>query len=419
MVGVDVARGLALIGMMATHAIATLDVNDNPTVATVVASGRAAATYVLVAGVSLAFLSGRRTAVRGRERIGVSAGLVVRAVLVGALGLALGYLGQFNGVDGILPFYGLLFLLAIPLLGCARLVLIGIAAAAIALGPLLIVTTAGAGLPRSDFGPDPTFSTLVHDPVGLLVQLSLTGAYPAIVFLAYLCVGLVIGRLDLGSRRTGWWLFGGGLALALAARAVSALLLYRMGGLARLIEQNDLGDDPAGVTALLWEPDTPMSWWYLALPTPHSHTPVDLLHTLGSAAAVLGVALLLTRLPVVARALAPLAAAGSMSLTLYVAHLVLLATGVLARPAECCCSCRWPSELSRWPARGGGGSGRAPSKRSWPCRPPPRDEPSRACSRTTGTSRRRRARAGCSAPPPAAQRNLTELANWPHSGQDQ
>ncbi|GAA1271544.1 hypothetical protein GCM10009609_38350 [Pseudonocardia aurantiaca] len=142
-------------------------------------------------------------------------------------------------------------------------------------------------------------------------------------------MGLVIGRLDLGSRRTGWWLFGGGLALALAARAVSALLLYRMGGLAQLIEQNGLGDDPGGVTALLWEPATPMSWWYLALRTPHSYTPVDLLHTLGSAAAVLGVALLLTRLPVVARALAPLAAAGSMSLTLYSAHLVLLATGVL------------------------------------------------------------------------------------------
>ncbi|MFD1531718.1 heparan-alpha-glucosaminide N-acetyltransferase domain-containing protein [Pseudonocardia aurantiaca] len=67
-VGVDVARGLALIGMMATHVFATLDDNDNPTVATVVASGRAAATFVLVAGVSLAFLSGRRTAVRGRDR---------------------------------------------------------------------------------------------------------------------------------------------------------------------------------------------------------------------------------------------------------------------------------------------------------------------------------------------------------------
>jgi hypothetical protein len=97
-VGVDVARGLALIGMMATHAIATLDVNDNPAVATVPASGRATATYVLVAGVSLAFLSGRRTAVRGQERIGVSAGLV------SALGLALGGIsGHSTGSTGFWP----------------------------------------------------------------------------------------------------------------------------------------------------------------------------------------------------------------------------------------------------------------------------------------------------------------------------
>jgi hypothetical protein len=40
-------------------------------------------------------------------------------------------------------------------------------------------------------------------------------------------------------------------------------------------------------------------------------------------------ALLLTRVPVVARLLWPVAAAGSMSLTFYAAHLVVLATGVL------------------------------------------------------------------------------------------
>src|SRR3954469_14101024 len=102
-----------------------------------------------------------------------------------------------------------------------------------------------------------------------------------------------------------------------------------MGGLARLIEQGGLSNDPADVTSLLWEPETPTSWWYLALPTPHSHTPVDLLHTLGSALAVLGMALLLTRVPAIARLLWPLAAAGSLSLTLYSAHLVLLTGSIL------------------------------------------------------------------------------------------
>jgi uncharacterized membrane protein len=327
-VGVDVARGLALVGMMATHAFGSVEDNDNPTLAHLVAGGRAATTFVLVAGVSLAFLSGGRTPVRGRERVGVWAGLAVRALLIGAIGLALGYLSPFNETLGILPVYGLLFLLAIPLLGSPPMVLIGLATALTALGPALIVVTAGAGLPYAEV--DPTFSSVVQDPVGVLVQLFLTGEYPAVIYLAYLCVGLAIGRLDLRSRRLAWWLLGGGLALALAARAVSVVLLDRMGGLDRLVASGELGADQAAVTALLYgEADTPTSWWYLALPTPHSHTPIDVLHTLGSAGAVLGAALLLTGVPVVARVLSPLAAAGSMSLTLYSAHLVLLATGLL------------------------------------------------------------------------------------------
>jgi uncharacterized membrane protein len=327
-IGVDVARGLALIGMIATHVFGTLDDNDDPTVAHVVAGGRAATMFVLVAGVSLAFLSGGRRGVHGRERVAVSAGLVVRAVLVGAIGLALGYLSDANGIYGILQFYAVLFLLAIPLLGCSPMVLLGIAAALTIVGPMLLVATADAGLPYAGDDSEPTFTTLFQDPVGLLAQLFLTGEYPVVVYLAYLCVGLAIGRLDLRSPRLAWVLLGAGAAIALAARIGSAVLLYPMGGLARLIEQDGLSNDPADVSALLWQPEESSSWWYLALPAPHSHTPIDLLHTVGSAAAVLGAALLLTRIPAASRALSPLAAAGAMSLTLYSAHLVLLATGV-------------------------------------------------------------------------------------------
>jgi hypothetical protein len=82
------------------------------------------------------------------------------------------------------------------------------------------------------------------------------------------------------------------------------------------------------VTTLLWEPELSSSWWYLGLSAPHSHTPLDMLHTIGSAAAVIGAALLLTRVRLIARIVSPIAAAGSMSLTLYWAHLILLAFGV-------------------------------------------------------------------------------------------
>jgi uncharacterized membrane protein len=74
--GVDVARGLALLGMFAVHVLPTFTGDGGPTTATVIAGGRSAATFVLVAGIGLAFVSGGRRAVRGAERIGVGAGTV-------------------------------------------------------------------------------------------------------------------------------------------------------------------------------------------------------------------------------------------------------------------------------------------------------------------------------------------------------
>ena len=74
---------------------------------------------------------------------------------------------------------------------------------------------------------------------------------------------------------------------------------------------------------------TTTAWW-LAVRMPHTGTPLDLLHTTGTAVALLGSLLLLGHLttPVLRKAidlaLAPLAAAGSMTLTLYTAHIVFM-----------------------------------------------------------------------------------------------
>ncbi len=72
------------------------------------------------------------------------------------------------------------------------------------------------------------------------------------------------------------------------------------------------------------------SIWWLAVRSPHTGAPADLLHTTGTAVALVGALLLLghVTVPVLARAvavvLAPLAAAGSMTLTLYTAHIVFM-----------------------------------------------------------------------------------------------
>jgi uncharacterized membrane protein len=328
-IGVDVARGIALIGMMAVHVFATFDRHGTPTLATVLAAGRSATTFVLVAGVSLAFLSGGQRVVDGRARTAAAAGIAVRALLIGAIGLLLGYAADAIEVEVILPYYAALFLLAIPLLGRRPRTLALAAAALIAVAPVVTLALVDADGPSFRGSDNATFDTLVDDPSGLIIGLLVTGPYPVLAYLAYLCAGLAIGRLDLSSRRLATWLLGGGLGLALTARIVSAVLLYPLGGLRHLQGIGPSSAAPVTRNALLWDPEQTSSWWYLALPAPHSITPVDMVHTLGSAMAVLGAALLLSRVPLIARLLRPLAAAGAMTLTLYSGHLLVLATGVL------------------------------------------------------------------------------------------
>jgi hypothetical protein len=67
--------------------------------------------------------------------------------------------------------------------------------------------------------------------------------------------------------------------------------------------------------------------WWLAINSPHSSTPLDLLHTTGVALAVLGFMLLFAR--GAAPLLMPLAAVGSMTLTLYTAHVILLTSPLM------------------------------------------------------------------------------------------
>ena len=323
-VGVDVARGIALIGMMAVHIFATFDRHGTPTLATVLAGGRSATTFVLIAGVSLAFLSGGQRVVEGRARTAAAADIAVRALLIGAIGLWLG--SAAPEADVILPYYAVLFFLAIPLLGLRPRTLTLIATALIAVAPLAVL----AGRSFLPTAGNPTFDTLVDDPFWLIVELLVTGVYPALAYLAYLCAGLALGRLDLSSRRLAAWLLGAGLGLAVTARTVSNVLLFPSGGIRHLLDADLSGSDLVEArNKLLWDPEPASSWWYLALPAPHSTTAVDMARTLGSAMAVLGAVLLLSRVPVVARLLRPLAAAGAMTLTLYCGHLLVLATGVL------------------------------------------------------------------------------------------
>jgi hypothetical protein len=257
----------------------------------------------------------------------MTAGVAVRALLIGVvIGLPLGYVA--GELTVILPYYGLLFLLAIPLLWLRPRTLARIAGALVVAGPLVLLASYRLGL-RFPSGDDDnlnlTLGSPLTDPIGTVLALLVTGYFPAVVYLAYLCAGLAIGRLDLSSAKVAVRLLGGGLVLALTAWFASSVLLFHLGGLQHLQAAAQGGTNPARIRdAIVWDPQPVASWWWLVLRGHHSGTPFDMVHTLGVAMAVLGAALLVTRLRVARRLLWPVAVAGSMTLTLYSAHALVL-----------------------------------------------------------------------------------------------
>ncbi|HEY6740066.1 MAG TPA: heparan-alpha-glucosaminide N-acetyltransferase domain-containing protein [Actinopolymorphaceae bacterium] len=305
--GVDAARGVALIGMMAVHVLPSETFDGDRTVYFAIAGGRSAAAFAVLAGVGLALWSGGD---RPRFAPGATSALVIRALAIGAIGGLLGMVD--SGLAVILPYYALLFLFAVPLIRLRARTL-----AAIAAGVALVVPVVGhlvrPWLPALGDG-------------NLLAELTLTGYYPALAWLTYLCAGLAVGRLALRSARTALGLLVGGALLALAAWAVSSYLLEVAGGRERLAATTGLAVDSVELQQRLTMTNfgtTPTdSWWWLASMAPHSSTTFDLVHTTGTALALLGAALLVGR--AVPRLVLPLAAAGSIPLTLYSAHVLVV-----------------------------------------------------------------------------------------------
>lgn len=315
-IGVDVARGLALLGMLAVHIFDTLHANNTPSKTQQVLAGHALATFVLLAGVSLTFITKRS---RTGSLLPDAAALATRALLIMLIGLALNSAVDPD-IDVILPYYGLMFLLVIPLLRRSSHILIGISIGLVLLAPLVVLASFNTNLPDNE----PTLAALIH-PVDLFSPLLVTGSYPSVAYMAFICVGMVIGRLDLSQRLVAVRLTVVGGVLAASSWLLSTLILFKFGALQHLraAAPQKLSPD-AAQNIILWDPDTVSSWWWLVERAPYTTTPFRMVHDLGIAMACLGLSLLITRSRLGRRALGPLAAAGAMTLTLYTAHVIVL-----------------------------------------------------------------------------------------------
>lgn len=328
--GVDLARLVAIIGMMGAHTALAWG-NDTAALRAVV-DGPPSTLFAVLGGASVV-LAARGRLARGERGRAVLATLA-RGLLVALIGFLVIPLSPLIYV--VLVPFGLAIALAAPLVIAPSWAIGALLAALAALGGSALVWARQA-LPVLETGTSHSPETLVAAPAATLSNIVLTGVYPALTWLTYLLVGMLAIRWLLRSRergserRTLGWLAAIGAA-ALAAATVATELAVRALGPVELPGGDDLWHDVLlqnGYGAIR----EPGALWQL-LAAPHSGTVADVLRTAGIALVVIALLGLLVRaLPQPAmRAIGPLRAAGAAPLTIYVAH--VLGVAVLATVAQ-------------------------------------------------------------------------------------
>lgn len=282
--GIDLARGLAVVGMLAAHLLTIEEpfVLSRPETWLDIVNGRSSILFAVLAGVSIALTTGGRTPVAG-ERLRVARGrLLVRAGLIWALGILLILTGV--PVYVILPAYAVLFLLAAPLLRLRAATLFAGAAVLLVVMPFV----------QAALGLLTFWDTAEGESIALVVG----WAYPFPLWIGFLVLGLALGRTDLRDVRVA--------ALLVVMGVGTALFAYGAGGLA--------GPVSAG-----------SEYWAVALSThPHSGGLPEVVGGAACAVAILGGCLLVARTPAT-WLLLPLRATGAMPLTAYTAQLLIWA----------------------------------------------------------------------------------------------
>jgi hypothetical protein len=207
--GLDVARGLAILGMLAAHTL--------PGDGGAFYDGRSSILFATLAGISLGLMTGgehpapRTATTRARARVSI----VIRALLLIALGLGLWLLG--TNIAIILDSYGFLFLVCVPLLFLNRWLLGALAVVFAVVGPIVVqaitdLTSATGAAPVSPDSP-------------LAIPLSwLDSYYPAPVWLAYVLAGLAISRFGVTRPRVQLVMIVGGVVVAALGYGLSAAL---------------------------------------------------------------------------------------------------------------------------------------------------------------------------------------------------
>ena len=299
-IGYDLARALAVFGMVIVNFKIVMGATTKgaPWLVHLVSllDGRAAATFVVLAGVGLSLLT--RSSRDGEDAASLTRDrrtLWRRALFLFILGTLYTPIWPAD----ILHFYG---------------VYLAVAAFLIA-APTRVLWTAAAVLPIAfvallflfDYEKSWNWSTLSYEGFwtldGMVRHIVFNGFHPVVPWLAFLLVGMILGRQEMGSPRCRRRIFLWGVASAIAAEGLSW-------GLIRSLTPGLPSADQADVRALLGtSPMPPM--------------PLYLIAGAGTACAIIAASVSFGERFGESRWVKPFRATGQLALTLYVAHVVI------------------------------------------------------------------------------------------------
>ncbi len=366
-VGIDLARFIAIAGMMAAHLLAPLamfpGVSDSDRElamgTSLISNGAPAALFAVLGGVSIVFAT--RKQLSGGLVGKAMASVAGRGVVLIVLGVLLGFVD--NNIIVILAYYGVAMILVAPLIKAKSWVLASLAAV-LGLGFGWLNITLRRSLEVHMEGPHINVGFITSDPLGTLRAIFVTGEYPAITWVTYLLVGMLIGRAltsatargALGRTAAKLAVIGG--AVFVVSQLVSNWLLGKLidFGVIDLQAATQMSKAEilqAAQTQLLQvggsgAPPSPHIVSQL-LAVPHSGSIMDLARTIALSALVIGLLVWLcdrerpqasasvaTSPGLGARLLDTVRAAGAAPLTIYTTHIVVsgIIQGTFFRSAE-------------------------------------------------------------------------------------
>ena len=222
--GLDIARALAIFGMITVNFRAKLTEVEEPAWLLRLAEqvdGRAAATFVFLAGVGVALLTRKSRQSADAAAIRSDRWLLWRrALFLFAIGLAFRTVWNFD----ILHFYGVYLFVIAFLITQPGSRLIALAVALALVFPALFYVVPGQ-LGISFWGTNEGLT-----PRDLAIDIFFQGFHPFAPWFGFMLIGLVVGRLDLADRKLRRRLFVTGALLVLIAE-IAAQALLEFGGL--------------------------------------------------------------------------------------------------------------------------------------------------------------------------------------------